>query len=64
MTKDEFRKRWDGSPDGGGITWDDIAECAVAWGLFSKPRIHSLDVVGNAVTVAAGCKDIIPLEED
>ena len=61
MTKEEFRKRWDGSSDGGGITWDDVAKCAVEWGLFSKPKIHPLDVVGHAVTIAAGCKDVFPL---
>lgn len=64
MTKDEFRKRWDGSEDGGGITWDDIADCAVEWGIFSKPKIHRMDVVANAVTAIAECKDVYPLEED
>lgn len=64
MTKEEFRKRWDSSEDGGGITWNDIADCAVEWGIFSKPRIHRLDVVANAVTAIAGCKDVYPLEED
>lgn len=64
MTKDEFKKRWDSGSDGGGITWDDIAECAIEWGLFSRPRIHPLNVIGNAVTAAAGCDDIIPLNDE
>lgn len=64
MRKEEFREKWDGSDDGGGITWDDIADCAKEWGLFSTPRIHPLYVVGNAVTKAAGCKDIIPIESE
>lgn len=64
MTKEEFRKRWDGSPDGGGITFDDIADCAVEWGIFSNPKIHRMDVVANAVTAIAGCKDVYPLEEE
>lgn len=67
MTKEEFRLKWDGGEDGGGITWDDIAECAISWGLFSKPRTRRLDVVANAVTKAAGCKDIyqiIPVDAE
>lgn len=64
MTKEEFRKRWDCSPDGGGITFDDIAECAIEWGLFSRPRIHRMDVVANAVTVSAGCEDVFRIWDD
>lgn len=32
MTKAEFKRRWESDPDGGGITFDDIADCAVARG--------------------------------
>lgn len=31
MTKAQFRKRWDSNEDGEGITFDDIAQCAVDW---------------------------------
>lgn len=62
MTKEEFKKRWDSDDRGGGITFDDIADCAVEWGLYPIPRIHPIDVVANAVTRAAGCKDIYPVE--
>ena len=56
MTKKEFKKRWD-TPDGGGITFDDIADCAREWGLFAKPRTMDINRVAAAVVKAAGCKD-------
>jgi hypothetical protein len=42
MTKQEFKERWESSPDGGGITFDDIAKCAKEWGtlFFSEDRTH------------------------
>jgi len=61
MTREEFKRKWDGDSEGGGITFDDIADCAKEWGLYSTPRIHRIDVVANAVTKAAGCKDIYPI---
>ena len=63
MTKEEFRKRWDGDENGGGITFDDIADCAEEWGLYTTPRIHPIDVVAHEVTVIAGCKDIYEIYE-
>jgi len=55
MTKEEFKKRWDSDESGGGITYDDIAECAIAWGICSKPRIHPIDLVRDKVLAAANC---------
>ena len=57
MTKAEFKKRWDSGDDGGGITFDDIAECAKAWGLYATPRIHPIDQVLAAVVKAAKTND-------
>ena len=57
MTKEEFRKRWDSDETGGGITFDDIAKCAVEWGLFRSPRTCDINKVAKAVVKAAGCKD-------
>ncbi|AMM44346.1 hypothetical protein KITKAT_85 [Arthrobacter phage Kitkat] len=54
MTKEEFRERWDSGTDGGGITNDDVADCAVAWGLFDQPRIHPINDVVDAVVAASG----------
>jgi hypothetical protein len=45
MTKEEFKKRWESDDDGGGISFNDIADCAVKWGLFSKPKTSRIDVV-------------------
>ena len=56
MTIEEFRERWDSDENGGGITFDDVADCAVAWGLFATPRIHDINKVRDAVVKAAGCK--------
>ena len=62
MTKAQFKKRWDGDEDGGGITFDDIAQCAVDWGLVHNPRTKRIDVVANMVTKAAGCEYVYPIE--
>lgn len=58
MTKQEFKKRWDSGPDGGGITFDDIADCAQAWGLYSQPRTAPLDKVMYDVLKAANVRNV------
>ena len=57
MTKDEFKTRWESNDDGGGITFDDIADCAKRWGIFSRPRTARIDLVRYRVLVAAGTND-------
>lgn len=57
MTKEEFKKRWESGSDGGGITYDDIADCAKAWGLYQTPRINRIDMVRYRVLRAAGTVD-------
>lgn len=57
MTKKQFKKRWESNDDGGGISFDDIAACAVAWGLYARPKTCSIDAVRYAVLKAAGTKD-------
>lgn len=57
MTKAQFKKRWNSNKDGGGITFDDIAQCAIDWKLVQNPRILSIDKVVNMVLKAAGCND-------
>lgn len=64
MTKEEFKKRWESDERGGGITNEDCADCAKAWGLFSKPRIHPIDSVVYAVAKAAGCIDVEDFNPD
>ena len=57
MTKKQFKKRWESDENGGGITFDDIAECAKSWGLYANPRCQNMIIVMNAVLKAAGCND-------
>jgi hypothetical protein len=45
MTKDEFKQRWESNDNGGGISFDDIADCAKSWGLFRTPKTCRTDVV-------------------
>ena len=63
MTKREFKIRWEKDENGDGITFDEIAECAKKWGLFSVPRIYQIDTVRYAVLKAArtsDCEDYNP----
>lgn len=57
MTKQQFRERWESDVDGGGINYNDIADCARAWGIASTPRIKPIDDMRYAVLKAAGTKD-------
>ena len=55
-TKEEFKRLWESNDQGGGITYDDIADCAKDWGLYSNPRCFPLVAVTEAVLDAAGCE--------
>lgn len=57
MTPEEFKTRWESGDDGGGITFDDIAECAIAWGIARTPRTCQIDVIRYRVLKAANTKD-------
>jgi len=57
MTKQDFKARWESNDSGGGITFDDIAECAKAWNLFSTPMVAQIDKVRYAVLKAAETVD-------
>ena len=59
MGKQEFKKRWESNENGGGISFDDIAECAIAWGISSHPRTMQIDKVRYKVLNAA---DVIDAE--
>jgi len=54
-TKEQFKTLWE-SKNGGGITFDDIANCAKSWGLYNTPKIHPINTVANKVLEAAGCE--------
>jgi len=57
MTKEEFKARWESNDSGGGIKYDDIADCAVAWGISRTPKTRRIDVIRYQVLVAAGTAD-------
>lgn len=57
MTKEEFKKRWESDDNGGGITHDDIADCAKAWGISHQPKTRPMNLICYQVLVAAGTSD-------
>jgi len=57
-TKEKFKELWDSDEDGGGITYEDIIDCAKDWGLSDDaPKTH-ITMVMYKVLKAADCKDI------
>jgi hypothetical protein len=57
MTKRQFKKRWESDDDGGDICMDDVAECAVAWGISSRPKIQPMGDILYRVLCAVGVTD-------
>jgi len=57
IKKAEFKERWDGDEDGGHITFDDIACCAVAWGVCSSPKTMKMELVRYIVLKTAHTAD-------
>lgn len=57
MTRQEFKARWESDDSGGGITFNDVADCAVAWGLSSNPKTQPIDNVRYVVLKSAGTED-------
>lgn len=64
MTRDEFKKRWESNESGGGITFDDIADAAIAWGISSSPKAMPIFKVRYLVLAAAGTNDAEEYKED
>jgi hypothetical protein len=67
MTKHQFKRRWMSDDNGGGITFDDCANCYIAWGLGQSPRAKSLLQVRYDVLKAADvpdAEDYAPGEQD
>ena len=56
-TKEEFKQLWEANSAGSGITHDDIADCAVAWGISSHPRTRPIDEITYKVLKAAQVND-------
>lgn len=57
MTREEFKKRWESNDRGGGITFDDIADCAKDWLISSSPRTQQIDRIRYRVLKAANTSD-------
>ena len=57
MTKQEFKQRWESDDVGGGITFEDIADCATKWGIASAPRTMNIQNVRYMVLKSAGTND-------
>lgn len=56
LTKTKFKTRWESGPSGGGITFDEVADCAIAWGISSRPKTQAMGLVLYKVLLAAGVK--------
>lgn len=56
-TKEEFKRLWEANDNGSGITFDDIADCAKAWGISSSPRTRPIDEIRYQVLKAAQTND-------
>ena len=57
MTRDEFKKRWESNESGGGITFNDIADAAIAWGILRSPKAIPIFKVRYLVLKEAGTND-------
>jgi len=53
MTKEEFKRRYESNATGGGLTFDDVADCAKEWGLYQNPRTVNIHTVLESVLKAA-----------
>lgn len=52
-TKEDFKRLWEANGNGSGITYDDIADCAIAWGISEHPKIRPIDEITYKVLKAA-----------
>lgn len=57
MNKSEFKERWESDENGSDITFDDVAACAIKWGITKTPRAMPMDQVRYEVLKAANTTD-------
>lgn len=57
MTREEFKRRWESDESGGGITMDEVADCAQAWGIADRPKIRPMQLILYQVLKAADVSD-------
>ena len=55
-TKESFKKEWES--DDCAITFEDIADCAIAWKITNRPRTCKIDHVRYWVLKAAETADV------
>ncbi len=56
-TKEEFKRLWETDEYVPAPTYDDIADCAIAWGISSHPRTRPIDEITYRVLKAAQTND-------
>lgn len=56
-SKEDFKRLWEANKYGSGITYDDIADCAVAWGISYNPRLGPINEITYKVLKAAQVDD-------
>lgn len=64
MTKEEFKKLWESDEEGGGITGEDIANCAKDWGISSRPLTQKMSKIIYMVLKEANTNDWKEWEEE
>lgn len=57
MTPKQFKARWESDDNGGGITFNEVADCAKRWGLHAKPFTQPMGRVLADVLEAANVAD-------
>lgn len=56
-TKEDFKRLWEANEWGSSIKYDDIADCAVAWGISYNPRLGPINEITYKVLKAAQVND-------
>ena len=57
LTKDSFKRLWESDDNGGGITMENVADCAIEWRITSRPRCMEMGRVLYLVLRAAETED-------
>lgn len=56
-TKEKFKELWEANEQGSGLTFNDIADCAINWNISSNPKIRPIQLIQYQVLKAANVKD-------
>jgi hypothetical protein len=62
FTKEQFVELW--NREDCDINWEEIADCAVSWGICSTPKTRQMSRVGNMVLRSAGLPSYWEEDED